>query len=98
MHVLEAGLIRPGPDTAPLEHRLSALYDGLTGVLEQFKPDALALEAVFSHSRFPGSALWMAHARGVICLASARAGVPVESYAPATVKQSVSGQGRATKE
>jgi len=98
LQVLEAGLIRPGPEGAPLEQRLSSLYDGLSGVLDQFRPDALALEAVFSHARFPGSALWMAHARGVICLAAARSGVPVESYAPATVKQAVSGQGRATKE
>ena len=80
-----------------MARRLSLLYDGLAEVLAEFRPDALALEEVFSHRRFPVSALWIAHARGVVCLAAEKAGVPVHSYAPASVKLCVVGNGRATK-
>lgn len=96
--VLEAGLVKPGGASVPLETRLAAVYDGLTTILMQHQPDAVALEEVFSHGQFPGAALWIAHARGVVCLAAAKAGVPVQSYAPATVKQAIVGNGRATKE
>ena len=95
---LEAGVIRPGAASLPLEARLSELYDSLTEVLVQFRPDALSLEEVFSQHRFPTSALWMAHARGVVCLAAARAGVPVHSYAPTSVKLALVGNGHASKE
>jgi crossover junction endodeoxyribonuclease RuvC len=96
--VLDAGLVRPGPASTRIEERLAALYDGVFGILARHQPGALALEEVFSHGRFPGSALWIAHARAVVCLAAAKADVPVESYAPATVKQAITGYGRATKE
>lgn len=97
VHLVEAGVIRPGKTALPLESRLALLYDGLAEVLEAFRPHAFALEEVFSHRRFPVAALWMAHARGVCCLAAARAGVPVFSYPTASVKLALVGQGRATK-
>lgn len=96
--IVEAGVIRPGAAPRPLELRLAALADGLQEVLERFSPAAMSLEEVFSHRSFPLAALWMAHARGVACLAAARAGVPVHSYAATTVKLALVGQGRATKE
>ena len=96
--LVEAGVVRPGAASLPLEARLSELYDSLTEVLVQFRPDALSLEEVFSQQRFPTSALWMAHARGVVCLAAARAGVPVHSYAPTSVKLALVGNGHASKE
>lgn len=96
--LVEAGVIRPGAASLPLETRLAALYDSLSEVLAQFRPEALALEEVFSHQRFPVTAVWMAHARGVVCLAAARADVPVHSYAPASVKLALVGNGQATKE
>ena len=95
--LVEAGVVRPGPPELALERRLSLLYDGLQAVLTEFRPDALSLEEIFSHRRFPNSALWMAHARGVVCLAADKAGVPVYSYAPASVKLAIVGNGRATK-
>lgn len=97
LQLAEAGVIRPGSASVPLPDRLSALYDALEEVLRQFRPDVLAIEAVFSHRAFPGTAVWMAHARGVLLLAAARNGVRVESYPPATVKQAIVGNGRATK-
>ena len=98
MVLVEAGVIRPGKPEIPLETRLAALYDGLEDVLAHFRPHVLALEDVFSHRKFPASALWLSHARGVVCLAAAKAGVRVHSYTPASVKLALVGQGRASKE
>lgn len=96
--LIEGGVIRPGKPEWPLEARLTALYEGLAEALAAFSPDAVSLEEVFSHRRFVASALWMAHARGVACLTAGLAGVPVYSYAPASVKLAVVGHGRATKQ
>ncbi|MEK7216835.1 MAG: crossover junction endodeoxyribonuclease RuvC [Chloroflexota bacterium] len=98
LSIVEAGVIRPGRADHPLEQRLDVLATGVESVIAQFRPEAMSLEQVFSHSRFPMAALWMAHARGVVCLTAARAGIPVHSYAPTMVKLSLVGQGRATKE
>ena len=64
--IVEAGVIRPGRAGHPLENRLAALASGLEAVLEDFRPEAMSLEEVFSHRRFPLAALWMAHARGAL--------------------------------
>ena len=98
LSVLASGLVKPGGASVPLEARLALVYDGLMEILIQHQPEAVALEEVFSHGQFPGAALWIAHARGVVCLAAAKAAISVHSYAPATVKQSIVGHGRATKE
>jgi len=97
LHLTEAGVIRPGSAKWPLPDRLSSLYDALAEVLTQFHPSVVAIEAVFSHRQFPGTAVWMAHARGVLLLAASQHGVTVCSYAPASVKQAIVGNGRATK-
>lgn len=97
LHLTEAGVIRPGSARLPLAQRLASLYDSLVEVLEQYRPEVLAVEAVFAHRQFPGTAVWMAHARGVLLLAAAQRNLTVCSYAPATVKLSLVGQGRASK-
>ncbi len=96
--LLEGGVIRTGPADKPLEARLSCLYDGIIEVLEQFKPEALALEELYSHYKHPTTAILMGHARGIICLAAAKSGVPVFSYAATQIKSSLTGNGRASKE
>lgn len=96
--LLEGGVIRTEVADHPLEERLSCLYDGIIEVLIQFKPEAMALEALYSHYEHPITAVVMGHARGVICLAAARSGVPVFSYASTQIKSSLAGSGRASKE
>jgi len=96
--LLEGGTIRSGPSESPLEARLSCLYDGTLEVLNQFHPEALALEALYSHYGHPSTAILMGHARGVICLAAAKRNIPVFSYASTQIKLSLTGNGRATKD
>lgn len=80
-----------------LPARLNQLHAALCAVLDEHKPDAVAVEAVFGakHAR---SALVLGHARGVLLLAAAQRDLPIYEYPPATVKKAVSGDGRANKD
>jgi len=91
----ECGVLRPTPET-PLAHRLQAIHEGVTELLARHRPDAVALEGIF-YGKNVRTTVVLGHARGVILLAAEQAGVPVAEYAPATVKRTVVGQGRAAK-
>lgn len=92
----EAGVIRP-PARKDLPARVAAIFDGITELLRTFHPAAVALEEIFSHYERPRTAILMGHARGVICLAVAQAGIPLVAYAPTQVKRLLTGSGRAGK-
>ena len=57
----------------------------------------MALEELYSHYERPRTSILMGHARGVICLAATRAGIPVISYSATRIKKTLTGNGRATK-
>lgn len=96
--VREAGVIRPGDAKLNLTERLKALYDGVLELVEQFKPESMAVEQLYAHYAHPRTAILMGHARGVIFLAAAQGGVPVFSYSATRIKKTVTGHGRASKE
>ncbi|MDD5094475.1 MAG: crossover junction endodeoxyribonuclease RuvC [Dehalococcoidia bacterium] len=96
--LLEGGAIRTGSTEDALEVRLSRLYDGIDEVLDQFRPESLALEQLYSHYEHPTTAILMGHARGVICLAAAKKNIPVSSYASTQIKSTLTGSGRASKD
>lgn len=85
------------PERLELPERLCMLAAGLRQVLDRFSPDEAAVEDVFTQKNVR-SALVLAHVRGAAMLSLAEAGVPVASYSPATVKNSVVGHGSAKKE
>jgi len=78
------------------EQRLKTIFEGVRGLVEQYAPDAVALEESFvgADARI---ALSVGQARGAVLVASALAGVECAEYAPARVKQAVCGYGRAEK-
>jgi crossover junction endodeoxyribonuclease RuvC len=82
----------------PLPSRIHAIYDGIHALLEKHAPDLLALEDLYTEYRFPRTALLMAHARGVVCLAAHQRGVALLTLAPAEVKRAVAANGAASKE
>jgi crossover junction endodeoxyribonuclease RuvC len=84
------------PASQALEQRLKTIYEGVTGLLAEHVPDALALEESYvgADARI---ALSVGQARGAVLVAGALAGVACAEYAPARVKQSVCGYGRADK-
>jgi crossover junction endodeoxyribonuclease RuvC len=77
--------------------RLSLLHDELVRLVDRHRPTTAAVESPY-HGSSARSALQLAHARGVILAVLAGAGVEVAEYTPATVKKSVTGNGRAEKD
>jgi len=94
---LAHGVIHAGAAGLSLPERLGRLYQGFTELLEQYRPEVMAVESVF-HSRNARSCLILGHARGVILLAGIHAGVLVEEYSPLSVKQALTGFGAAEKQ
>lgn len=83
-------------DDEPLAARLVALHDGLTRVLDEFRPDEAAVEATFV-SKDAKATLKLGQARGIAMVVPAKAGVPVAEYAPNLVKKSIVGAGHGDK-
>lgn len=90
------GVIKVDADD-PLELRLKELHDSLLTALKLYKPQAVAVEGVFTF-RNARSALILGHARGVALLAAAQVGLAVHEYPPAKVKRSVGAGGAADKD
>lgn len=95
LRLIECGVVRPRAGT-PLPDRLDTIFEGMGELIERHRPDVVAVETVFVQ-RNARSALVLGHARGVILLAAARAGLPVAEYPPALIKKAITGAGAATK-
>ena len=80
----------------PLPKRLAHLASQLDALIADHKPEAAAAEEVFVNKN-PQSTLKLAHARGVVLLCAARAGIEVGEYAARLVKKAVVGVGNADK-
>lgn len=84
------------PAGQPLSVRLQTIYRELGDVIEAYQPATSAVEELF-FSRNVRTALSVGHARGVVLLALADAGLDVHEYKPVEVKQAVAGYGGADK-
>jgi crossover junction endodeoxyribonuclease RuvC len=98
--VREAGIIKSleGRRSVEVASRLLCLYNGIVEVLDQYRPDVMAVEQLFAHYQHPRTAILMAHARAVMLLAASQRGLPVVSYNATLVKKTITGSGRASKE
>jgi len=94
--VCDAGVIRSEGDGA-LPARLAEIQDGLNDVLAEHAVDLLAVEELYAHYKHPRTAILMGHARGVILLGAARAGVPVVDVPATMIKKALTGNGHASK-
>jgi|TARA_B110000467_G_scaffold142766_1_gene144369 crossover junction endodeoxyribonuclease RuvC len=93
--LVEAGVLRGGK--GDLSERCLRLYQGLVEVLESLKPDEMAIEQLYSHYQRPRTAIIMAHARGVLCLAAQQRKILMRDYAATQIKKVLTGNGRASK-
>ena len=84
------------PAKTDFSERLELIYDGVTELLEQHRPDCMAVEQLFFNTNSK-TAIDVAQARGVVLLAAKKHSVPVIGYTPLQVKQAVVGYGRAEK-
>jgi crossover junction endodeoxyribonuclease RuvC len=82
---------------APFDERLREIHRLISSLLEDFAPDAVAVESVFTALNMR-TALKLAEMRGVVLLAAAQARIPAHSYSPREVKASVAGFGAAPKQ
>ncbi len=98
--VCEAGVIRTNDDTeaSDLAQRIRSLHEGVLEVIDQFHPQAVAVEQLYAHYEHPRTAILMGHARGVIFLAAAQRDLPVVSYNATRIKKTITGNGRASKD
>jgi crossover junction endodeoxyribonuclease RuvC len=84
------------PTRTALAERLVELFRQLNAVLEEYRPDAAAVEETFVNKN-PASTLKLGVARGVVLLAPAARGIPVFEYSANLIKKSVVGVGHAEK-
>lgn len=77
--------------------KLKKIFDRVVSLLDEYHPDEVALEAPFFGKNVQ-SMLKLGRAQGVAMSAALSRGVPINEYAPKKVKQSVTGNGNASKE
>jgi len=85
------------PARATFASRLREIHQLISQLVEEFSPDAVAVESVFTALNVK-TALRLAEMRGVVLLAAAQASIPAHSYSPREVKASVAGFGNASKQ
>ncbi|CAN5851870.1 crossover junction endodeoxyribonuclease RuvC [soil metagenome] len=94
--VVVAGVIRTDP-ALTLGVRLEKLHRELAHLISEHKPDALAVETIFTNRNLQ-TAISVGRASGVVILAGAQSGLSVAEYVPTAVKAAVTGDGSAGKD
>lgn len=93
--LVTAGVITT-PAHTPLPDRLEEIYNGLTDIILETKPEMMAIEKLFFAQNVT-TAMSVSHARGVAMLTGKQANIQIEEYTPLQIKQTMTGYGRATK-
>jgi crossover junction endodeoxyribonuclease RuvC len=95
LQVQNFGCIETAKDLA-VEKRLQELYEKISAILQEEKPEAFAIEELFFNTNTT-TAMIVGQARGVVLLAAAQQRIPTAVYTPLQVKLAVTGYGRAEK-
>lgn len=95
MSLIDAGVIAT-PANTPLDVRLEDIFDSLTTIIAETKPDCMSIEKLFFAQNVT-TAMSVSHARGVAMLAGRKARLPIAEYTPLQIKQSITGYGKADK-
>ena len=96
LHLLQYGVIHL-KKYARHEQKLEKIFERMIGLIDQYAPDEMALEAPFFGKNVQ-SMLKLGRAQGVAMAAALSRQIPIVEYAPKKVKQSVTGNGNASKE
>jgi len=81
----------------PLNIRLKTIYEDLEYIINRYKPSVMSIEQIF-YGKNVKAALLLGHARGIPMLLSANNGLPLFEFSARRIKQSLTGNGNATKE
>jgi len=84
------------PSDWEMPRRLGRLFDGVTELLQGYRPETVAVEELFFNTNVT-TAITVGQARGVAILAAYKASVEVHEYTPLQVKQAITSYGRADK-
>lgn len=93
--MVTAGVITT-PAHTPIDERLEEIFDGLTEIIAETKPEVMSIEQLF-FARNVTTAISVAQARGVAMLTGRRAKLPIAEYTPMQIKQTLTGYGKADK-
>ncbi|MFS3129545.1 crossover junction endodeoxyribonuclease RuvC [Nocardioides sp. Bht2] len=93
--LIDVNVIRTSA-SEPIATRLVTIERGIDAWLEEYQPDAVAVERVFARSDV-STVMGTAQASGIALVCAARRGLPVAMHTPSEVKAAVSGNGRADK-
>jgi len=96
LKVVDFGIIKADPKDS-LSQRLKTIYDDVKEIVEMYKPSIMSIEEVFCGKNVK-SALLLGHARAVPMVLSANYNMPVYEFSSRRIKQSITGNGNATKE
>lgn len=94
-HVYHSTLHLTDQDT--FAKRLKCIFDGLGALIDQYRPEEIAIEKVFAQRNNAESVLKLGQARGAAICAVVARGLPVQEYAPKEIKLAVTGSGAAEK-
>ncbi|HVS58668.1 MAG TPA: crossover junction endodeoxyribonuclease RuvC [Candidatus Saccharimonadales bacterium] len=93
--LVDAGVIRT-PVKEDDAVRLLTIYEELTDIITQTKPDMMSVEKLF-FARNVTTAMTVAQARGVVLLCAMQNKLPIHEYTPMQIKQAITGYGKADK-
>lgn len=93
---LVTGGVITTPAHTPIDERLEEIFDGLTDIIAETKPEVMSIEKLF-FSQNVTTAISVAQARGVAMLTGRRAKLPIAEYTPQQIKQTLTGYGKADK-
>jgi crossover junction endodeoxyribonuclease RuvC len=95
LRLVDVNVIRTSAQV-PVPERLVTIERGIDAWLDEYQPDAVAVERIFARSDV-STIMGTAQAAGLAMVAAARRGVPVALHTPSEVKAAVTGSGRADK-
>ena len=95
VRLVDAGVITTPPHT-PLPDRLEEIYNSLTEIISDTRPQVMSIEKLFFAQNVT-TAISVSHARGVAMLTGKQAGLAIEEYTPLQIKQTLTGYGKADK-
>lgn len=95
LKVLEWGLIETNKESS-VENRLEKIFKETTALLKKLSPDVFIFEKIFFATNAK-TVIAVGQAQGVMLLAASKSKIKIESYAPGTIKKTITGNGRAKK-
>jgi crossover junction endodeoxyribonuclease RuvC len=95
LQMVDFGIIQT-PAKTEISQRLQIIYDDLSTVIDEFKPDLVAIEKFFFYRM--ANTIAVAQARGIVLLVLAQHNLTYMEFTPAQIKQAITGYGNAQKD